>query len=448
MHNPEPLAEIIDLAIIGEAEATLPLLLDAYKELKLSKCPRQNMIMELAKRFDWVYAPSLYNADYHSDGSIKEIKPICDGIPQNINRKIVSNLEETFFPTAPIVPYADTVHKRINIEIMRGCPNNCRFCHEGYTRKPVRKRSPEKILQLAEASVQSTGLDEISLCSLSSADYPNLAELFLTMNKTFAPRHISIALPSLRIQDQLKIIPEQTSQVRKAPITIALEAGSERLRSVLNKDIDLSNLKPAVIEAYRCGWRQVKLYFMIGIPGETEDDLREIVTRSKEISDWGYEAIGRPAMVSVSISFLVPKPQTPFQWSGQKSIDYFRQSVYFIKDIARPFRNIRIKYHDWDRSRLEAIFARGDRRLSKVLFDAWKAGARFDAWDETFKFDYFATALSENNLDADFYACRTIGFDEILSWQHIRVGHDKEFLKRQWMMSESYIKVKTEALPE
>jgi len=438
-HNPEPIADFIDAAIVGEAEETLPVFIEAYRELKDRQIPRDEILKTLASRFDWLYVPKLYRVEYNDDRTIKAIEGPA------VKRAYGKNLEEAPFPTRPVVPFHETIHDRINIEIMRGCPHACRFCHEGYTRKPVRKRSPEKIIELAIESFANTGIADISLCSLSSADYPHLEDLFKRLNDIFAPKHVSIALPSLRVQDQLKLIPAQTSMVRKSPLTIALEAGTERLRRVMGKDIDLNNLKPAVLEAYRCGWRQVKLYFMVGLPGETQEDLLAIVDLAREIAQWRKEVSGRPAAIVASVSIFVPKPDTPLQWLGQKSLEYIDQAIRFIRQEAKRYGYIKITWHDRFRSRLEAILARGDRRLARVLYEAWRLGARFDSWDEAFDYQRYMKAFDVLGLSSDFYANREFGVNEILPWQHIQAGFDKEFLLRHLKLSLAELPETTQA---
>jgi len=429
--NPEPIADFIDLAILGDAEATLPQFIDAFKEFKSQNCTRDEILRRLADRFEWVYVPKFYQIEYNDDHTIKAVHG------RTVKREIVINLDDAPYPTRPIVPIHEVIHNRINIEIMRGCPHVCRFCHEGYTRKPIRRRSKEKIIELAKETFANTGITEISLCSLSSADFPGLEELFIELNDIFASKHVSIALPSLRVEQQLKLIPAQTSLVRKSPLTIALEAGSERLRKTLNKNINLENLKPAVMEAYRCGWRQVKLYFMVGLPGETREDLLAIVDLAAEIARWRKEVGGRPAQVNASISFLVPKSQTPMQWIGQKSLDYFEQAITLIRQEARKYPFLKISYHDRFRSRLEAVFARGSRRLCPAIFQAWKLGARFDSWDETFQYQRFVQAFNSAGVEPDFCANRDFGLDEILPWDHLDIGLNKDLLRKHLQMSMS-----------
>ncbi len=432
VHNLEPIAEFIDIAIIGEAEATLEEFIAEYRKAKSAKLPRDELPKALAQRFDWIYVPKFYKPQYNSDGTITSLEPTEPNIAFPIRRAYVKKLDDVFYPTAPIVPLHRPIHERINIEIMRGCPNSCRFCHEGYTRKPVRIRSRKKIIELAKQTVANTGITEISLSSLSSADYPELEDLFAELNAIFAPKNVSIALPSLRIDKQLKLIPAQMSTVRKSPMTIAIEAGSERLREIIKKNIDLVNLKPAVIEAYRLGWRRVKLYFMVGLPGETDDELKQIVELTNQISQWRKETDSSPAEVTASISFFVPKSHTPLQWMGQKTLEYYEHARRTITESASKYsRKLKFKFHNGYRSQLEACFARGDRRLSKVIYDAWRNGARFDSWDDTFRYEYYQRAFERNNLDMSFYANRDIASDETLPWEHIRAGLEKSRLIAQ-----------------
>ncbi len=432
VHNLEPIADFVDAAIIGEAEATLEKFVEAYRNLKRDVLTRHELLKELAGMFDWLYVPHLYKQEYNNDGTLKQIKPIDSGVAFPVRKAYVEDLDTAYYPISPIVPFHKPVHERINIEIMRGCPNACRFCHEGYTRRPVRIRSREKIIELAKENVKNTGITEISLSSLSSADYPELEKLFAELNDIFAKQHVSIALPSLRIDKQLKLIPSQMGLVRKSPMTIAVEAGTERLRNLIKKNIDLSNLKPAVIEAYRLGWRRVKLYFMAGLPGEREEDLRAIAELADEISQWRKETGYKPAEITASVSFFVPKSHTPLQWTGQKSLEYYEQAKHIILETGKKYsRKIRFNFHNGYRSRLEACFARGDRKLGRVIYDAWRLGARFDSWEETFKYDYYVRAFEKNGLDMDFYANREIGTDEILPWEHIRAGLDKSRLIAQ-----------------
>jgi len=431
-NNPEPLADFIDLAILGEAEACLPQFVTLYRQLKGQLNDRRELIAELARNLPWLYAPSLYDVAYHPDGAIKSVRS-TEGAPMPVQKAYVKDLDKTDAPTRPIVPYVRTIHERINIEIMRGCPHACRFCHEGYTRRPVRFRSRAKIVQLARETFANTGLSDISLFSLSSADHPELVKLFDQLNAIFTPRHVSISLPSLRAEKQLELVPASTSLVRKPPLTIAIESADPVVRKVINKPIDEQAVLAAVEQAYQCGWRHVKLYFMIGLPGEQFDasSADRIVQFADDVAHAGAKTRQRPANVTISASFFVPKPHTPLQWLGQRDIKYFTNAKDMLRAHARSRRYLTLRFHNQHRSRLEAIFARGDRRLGRVLYLAWKAGARFDAWNELFNHEHFQHAFDAAGVDPSFYADRNIALDQILPWDHLRPGPDRAVLLRQ-----------------
>jgi radical SAM family uncharacterized protein len=432
-NNPEPIADFIDLAILGEAEAALPPFVDLFARLKRETRDRNTLLTELARSFPWVYAPSLYNIEYHPDGTIRSIDATVSDIPMPVSKAYVSSqdFDTGFAPTKPIVPYVQTVHDRLNIEIMRGCPHACRFCNEGHTRRPLRMRSAQRIVQLARESFANTGLTEISLCSLSSADYPELETLFAQMNRIFAPMNVSIALPSLRAEKQLRLIPEQTSLVRKSPLTIAIEAADPLIREVINKPIDDEAIFAAVKEAYRCGWQQVKLYFIIGLPGEQLDRLSTVVDLADRIARIRTELGKGPAKVSASLSIFVPKAHTPLQWIGQPGAEYLSEARHLLRSAARTRRYLQLKFHDQEQSFLEAAFARGDRRLGSVIIRAWRAGARFDAWNDSFRYERFQQAFEDSQLNPHFYANRTIGLDEVLPWEHLQPGSAKPILRHQ-----------------
>jgi len=430
-NNPEPIADFIDLALLGEAEAGLPRFLELFAEATGRARDRKAAIRELAEALPWVYAPSLYHVNYNDDGTIKTIQPENPALPMPVGKAYVKDLEETPAPVKPIVPYVHTVHERINIEIMRGCPHAWRFCGESHTRRPVRYRSPEKIVQLAEQTFANTGLTEISLCSLSSADYPQLGRLCAELNGVFAPQHVSVALPSLRAERQLELVPAQTSMVRKSPLTIAIESADPLVRKFINKPIDEQALFGAVKDAYRFGWQHVKLYFIVGLPAETFDNLPMIVEFADRLARLRCDLGKPPAQVTVSASFFVPKPHTPLQWLGQKEVRYFSEAKSLLRKSARSKRYIKLKFHNQDRSFLEAAFARGDRRLGRVIYSAWQAGATFDAWNEAFSYERYLRAFERAGLDPQFYANRDMRIDETLPWEHLRPGPDKSALARQ-----------------
>jgi len=430
-HNPEPLADFIDLAILGEAEASLPQFINLYRRLAREIEDRRALIRGLAKNLPWLYAPSLYDVIYNSDHGIKTFQPTDPSLVLPIHKAYVNDLDVTPAPTRPIVPYVQTIHERINLEIMRGCPHACRFCHEGWTRRPVRYRSRRRIVELARQTFANTGLTDISLFSLSSADYPELTELFEELNSIFSPQHVSVSLPSLRAERQLELIGAQTSLVRKSPITIAVESADPLVRKVINKPIDEKALLSAAGQAYARGWRHVKLYFMIGLPGEQFDELDRIIDLADAVARAGSNGHRRAAKVTVSTSFFVPKPHTPFQWLGQRDIEYFADAASKLRACARSKRYLHLTFHNRHRSALEAAFARGDRRLGKVLYEGWRAGARFDAWNEMFNHRHFDHAFDATGLDPRFYANRNIRPDEILPWEHLRPGPDRSVLLRQ-----------------
>jgi len=430
--NPEPLAEFVDLVVVGDGEESLPALLAAYRELKQAGASRAEIIAELAKRFAWCYAPNLYEPAYNADGTLQSLRPRLPDLPQRIERCVVRDFENAPVPDRPLIPWTEAVHDRISIEIMRGCPQACRFCHAGSTKKPVRYRSVERILQIAETAWQATGNDEIGLLSLSTADYPALAELAARIKQQFERRKVNISVPSLRVDKMLSDVPWLAASVRKAGLTIAVEAADEIMRRAIRKKVTDENLLHAVQEAYKAGWRRIKLYFMAGFPGETEDDIAGIWRLARMVSEARRRIAGHPAGVSVSVSWLVPKPFTPLQWAAQREPDYFRHVHRQLKRLERSGRlPIRIKTHGIERSVLEAVFARGDRRLGRVIETAWRSGARFDAWDETFDPRIWQEAFEKEGIDPVWYTHRQRPAEEVFPWDHI-AGPDKAWLRRQY----------------
>ncbi len=432
--SPEPVADFLDLVVIGDAESTLPLLLAAYQEMKSNGVPRREMIERIAKRFPWVYAPSLYEASYLPDGTLAELRPKSDDLPAVIQHSRAGDLDNAPFPVRPLVPHVETVHDRMSIEIMRGCPQPCRFCHAGNTKKPVRIRSVDKILEIAETQFHATGHAELGLLSLSTADYPHLAKLGTRINERFSERMVNISLPSLRVDKMLQNIPWMASSVRKAGITIAAEAADDTLRRSLRKKVTDGNLMDGITEAYKAGWRRIKCYFMVGLPGETEDDIRAIHALTQEMS-LARKRIGKgPASITAAIGWLVPKPHTPLQWAAQQRSEYFENARRILTEMRKSGRlkAVKIKTHDPARSVLEAVLSRGDRRLAPTIERAWRLGARFDAWDEHFRFELWQQAFEETGIDPDWYAHRERAFDEVLPWDHIQSGPKRERLEKQY----------------
>ncbi|MCK6483852.1 MAG: TIGR03960 family B12-binding radical SAM protein [Phycisphaerae bacterium] len=446
--NPEPVADFLDLVVIGDGEESMSAILALYKELKSAGVRRRDMIPIMAERFPWVYAPSLYDVTYNDDGTIRSCRPTSDRLPATIHRCQTPDFENAPFPLRPLLPYVEVVHDRIGIEIMRGCPQRCRFCHAGYTKRPVGVRSVERIMRMLEEMYRATGHHEIGLLSLSTADYPHLRELADRVNARFGPRGVNISMPSLRIDKMLQNIPWMANQVRKSGLTIAAEAARTEMREAIRKKVTDNNLFDAMREIYAGGWRRVKVYFMVGFPGESEDDVAGIWDLSLRMSEARRDIGKGPADITASVSFLVPKPYTPFQWAAQPRIEYFQNARRLLARLSKGgdsraarqlAKHVRVKTHDPARSILEAVFARGDRRLSAAIERAWRLGARFDGWDETFDFSIWTRALAETGIDADWYAHRERGYDEVLPWDHIHGGPDRDYLEHQY--DDVYVKL-------
>jgi len=418
--NPEPLADFVDLFVIGDGEESLPALLTAYRRLRKDGACRDEIVVELARRFEWVYAPGAYAVSYHPDGRIAGVEPTVPGLHHRVARCVVSDLEGAPVPERPLVPYAEIVHDRISIEIMRGCPHLCRFCHAGHTKRPVRIRSVDRICRIAEAAYRNTGHEEIGLLSLSTADYPYLTDLARRLAVQFADRNVNLSVPSLRVDQMLSDIPSLIRGVRKGGLTMAVEASSNRLRRLIGKPITDENLLAGVRAAYEAGWRSVKLYFMVGFPGEQDQDIEGIWHLARRISDLRRQVAGSPAAVNATVSWLVPKPHTCLQWAAQPRKEYFlevRKRLTHLSGRARS--GVKWKFHRVERSVLEAVLARGDRRLGRVIERAWRAGARFDAWDDQFDARRWDQAFDSEGIDPAFYAHRARGYDEVLPWDHI-----------------------------
>lgn len=432
--NPEPVADFVDLVVIGDGEGAMAAILELYKELKSSGTRRRDMIEIMARRFPWAYAPSLYEVSYHADGTIAGVIPRLAGLPAQIERCQTPDFENAPFPTRPLVPFAEVVHDRMAVEVMRGCPQRCRFCHAGYTKRPVGVRSVEKILSILEEQYAATGHEEIGLLSLSTADYPHLRELSARVNERFAGRHVNISMPSLRVDKMLQNIPWMASSVRKGGLTIAVEAARDTLRAAIRKKVTDGNLMDGLVEAYKAGWNRIKTYFMVGFPGETADDIRGIYELSREMSA-ARKRIGKPpAFINASVGWLVPKPYTPFQWAAQPRIEYFQEARRILAAAVHAGRTkaVRVSTHDAKRSILEAVLSRGDRRLCPAVEQAYRLGARFDGWDEAFDYGNWLRAFEATGVDPDWYAHRERAAEEILPWDHIRSGPKRDYLQDQY----------------
>jgi len=429
--NPEPLADFIDFFVIGEGEEVIHELLDAYKAWKASGESRDAFLLK-ASGVSGVYVPSLYDVFYYEDGTIMDIIPKNAQVPDVIKRRIVTQLDEVDFPEDIIVPYIGTVHDRIMLELFRGCIRGCRFCQAGFIYRPVRERSPEKLLELAKNSVKKTGYEEISLVSLSTSDYTGLPDLCNNLMTFTEEEKVNLSLPSLRVDNFSLGLMEKASKVRKSGLTFAPEAGTQRLRDVINKGVTDEDLKSSVQLAVAGGWTSIKLYFMIGLPTETMEDV-------EGIGDMGINLIescrglenkeGKSLRLTLSTSCFVPKPFTPFQWEPMDTIETLMEKQYHLKDrIRKRTRRIDYNYHDAITSFIVAVLARGDRRLGAVILSAWKAGAKFDGWDEHFSFATWQQAFTDCGLDPAFYANRRREYSEVLPWDHIDMGVNKKFL--------------------
>ena len=433
--TPEPLAEFFDAFIVGDGEETLPAFIRAYRELR--KDPRhagrghsrKELLREMALRFEWLYVPSLYEVQYAEDGTIGKFEPRFADVPAKIKRAHVNDFENCPAVKRPLVANTQIIHERVTVEIMRGCPNQCRFCQAGYTRRPVRVRSVDKVVELAREAIRNTGYDEVSLVSLSTSDYPKLAELIEKLSEEFTEARVNVSLPSLRVGETLRHLPGKISAVRKSGLTIALESANEQIRLAVDKRISEEDLLAGVSQAYKSGWRQIKLYFMAGFETESEEDILDIYRLAVRLSNLRREVADGAAKVNVAVSWLVPKPHTPMAWSGQKEAEYFHQVRRMLRgQQGRKNRAVKIKFHNVERSVLEAVLGRGDRRLSKAIESAWRKGARFDAWDEEFDIGLWDQAFGETGIDPVFYANRKRSYEEILPWDHIEAGASREKL--------------------
>ncbi|NOR64419.1 MAG: TIGR03960 family B12-binding radical SAM protein [Candidatus Scalindua sp.] len=426
--TPEPISDFIDIFFVGDGEEKLPQFIECYKALKNTEnLSREEKIVSLVKEMKNLYAPSLYDITYDPDGVINRIEPNLPGVPPVVRGASVSNLGKAYVPEKPVIPYVQTVFDRISIEVMRGCTQGCRFCQAGMTKRPNRIRSVDKILNMSTNCYRNTGHDEISLGALSISDYPHLKDLMINMGKAFDQKKVNIAFPSIRISDQLTELPSFLNTVRKSGLTLAPEAATTRLRKVINKNISNEDLFAGVKEAYKEGWNLVKLYFMIGLPSETDEDVEEIANLAYKISSLKKEVKGSYGNVNITISTFVPKAHTPFQWEPMISLERIKEIKRIIMNKIRH-RRIRVKFNKPERSILEGIFARGDRRLGKVILHAWQDGCRFDSWDDHFDYGKWKIAFEKAGLDESFYLSRDRREDEVLPWDHLSCGLIKEFL--------------------
>ena len=430
--NPEPLADFIDIFFLGEGEKVDLEVIDLYKQNKNSGGSRADFLRAAAK-IKGVYVPSLYEFEYKKDGTVASIKH-ADGAPQKIEKRIEYDLDKTYYPDRFVIPYIETVHDRAVQEVFRGCIRGCRFCQAGYIYRPVREKSADTVNRQARALCKNTGYDEISLSSLSTSDYTHLEEMLDEMLDWTECDRVSLSLPSLRIDNFSEELLQKINRVRKSGLTFAPEAGTQRLRDVINKNITEDDIFKSCITAFKNGYTSVKLYFMMGLPTECDDDIVGIAKLAQKIVDLYYnmpeKPKGKAVNVSISVANFVPKPHTPFQFEPQITREEMLRRQALLKDSIKS-KKITFNYHENRTSFLEGVFARGDRRLCSVIESAYKKGCRFDGWDECFNLDAWLEAFKECNVSPEFYANRTRSFDEIMPWDHIDYRITKEFLIRE-----------------
>lgn len=434
-YNPEPLWEFIDVFVIGEGEEVILEIIDLYKKYKFSSMTKEEFLFECAS-IQGCYVPSLYNVEYNQDGTIKSITPVSENVPPKVRKRIVKNLDTSYFPTKMITPLIEVVHDRITLEIFRGCARGCRFCQAGVIYRPVRFRSSKKVLQYAKELVGNCGCNEISLVSLSTSDYPDIDELAREILKFAESKKVNISLPSLRLDSTSLDLLKEVEKVRKPTLTFAPEAGTQRLRDVINKNIKEEDIYSTVKLAFERGFQNIKLYFMLGLPLEEDEDVLGIYTIAKNIREI-YKELGlkKRIRITVSTSFFVPKPHTPFQWEAQDSIENMQRKMKLLKENLKKVKDVEYSWHDFYLSKLEAVLSRGDRRLSRVIKRAVELGCQFDDWGEFFDFSKWEKAFQQENIDWRFYSDRKRNFDEVLPWDIIDTGVTKEFLKKECLLA-------------
>lgn len=438
-YNPEPLADFFDLFYIGEGETSYFPLIDLYKQCRARGASREEFLRSAA-RIPGIYVPSLYEVTYQPDGTIEAFTPLVPEAPGRIRKVIVREMDDTWYPEKPLVPFLKVTQDRSVLEIMRGCIRGCRFCQAGMVYRPVRERSPESLLALAGKMLASTGNDELSLSSLSSSDHTGLQPLLTGLLEECSRRKVNISLPSLRIDAFSLDVMSKVQDVKKSSLTFAPEAGSQRLRNVINKGLTEEDILGGAAQAFQGGWSKVKLYFMLGLPTETEEDMRGIAELSEAIARRYYEEVPKEkrkgkVQITASASFFVPKPFTPFQWAVMFPKEEYLRRAYLVKDTffhQKNRRALHFQYHEADVTVLEGILARGDRRVAASIREAYRLGCLYDAWGDYFHNDLWMQAFANTGVDPDFYTLRERSADEIFPWDFLDIGVSKRFLRREW----------------
>ena len=433
-YNPEPLADFFDIFYIGEGEVSYDEFLDMYREHKKAGGTKDEFLQK-ALKIAGIYVPKFYDVNYKENGEVESIKPNHPDAPETIRKVIVTDMDKVFYPEKQLVPLIEVVHDRVTLEVFRGCIRGCRFCQAGYVYRPVREKSTERLVECSKSLVEYSGHDEISLTSLSTGDFTDFKNLANNLLDLYAKDSINVSLPSLRIDAFNLDLMQKVQEVRKSSLTFAPEAGTQRLRDVINKGITEEEILHGSALAFEGGWNRVKLYFMVGLPTETEDDLLGIVDLANKIVEKYYDMPkevrgNRQVSVVVSSSCFVPKPFTPFQWVGQASVEQFFAKQKFVKTHMSK-KQVKFNYHEPQLSSMEAVLARGDRRVSALIVRAWELGAKFDGWNDLFKYDAWMQAFEDTGLDKDFYATRERGYDEVLPWDHISIGISKAYLIKE-----------------
>ena len=438
-YNPEPIAPFFDLFYMGEGEVVYFDLIDRYKEIKARGGSRKEFL-EQAAQIPGIYVPGFYDVTYKEDGTIEAMTPNNPHAPQTVSKQLVMDMSDTWYPEKPVVPYLRATQDRVVLEIMRGCIRGCRFCQAGMVYRPVRERSLEELKRLARTMLKSTGHEEISLSSLSSSDYTKLEGIVNFLIDEFDGKGVNVSLPSLRIDAFSLDVMSKVQDVKKSSLTFAPEAGSQRLRNVINKGLTEENILNGSAEAFKGGWNRVKLYFMLGLPTETVEDMQGIAELSEKVAEVYYDTVPKEqrhgkVQVTASTSFFVPKPFTPFQWAPMCTKEQFLERASIVNHRMKEMLNkksLRYNWHEADVTVLEGVLARGDRKVAAVIEEAYRQGAIYDSWSEYFNNDIWMKAFETCGVDIDFYTTRKRSLDEVFPWDFIDAGVTKDFLKREW----------------